>query len=209
VKSAVIPFSSEWWELWTTPEPNTGCLLWLGSVCREGRGRVWKDGKGGVLIHRVAYEEAVGGFDQRMKVCHRCDTPSCVNPDHMFLATQKANIRDMFRKGRGNPRGIKPLRVDVLRAVAAPPLALVNSNASVIIVEEVHLTRTTPIVAGWRHVTGVPARRPTQAMTLYECPDNRTPKPSSAVAPGYESGATVAPCCGFRAPQERDGGVSR
>jgi hypothetical protein len=73
----------------------------------------------------------------------------------------------------------------------------------------IHLTRTTPIVAGWRHVTGVPARRPTQALTLYERPQNRSAQPSNGSESGYSAGATLAPCCGFRAPQERDGGVSR
>jgi hypothetical protein len=104
---------------------------------------------------------------------------------------------------------ISTARTRKVATVAPLQLASEDSHTSVVMVPIIHLIRTTPIVAGWRHVTGVPARRPTQAMTLYECPDNRTPKPSSAVAPGYESGATVAPCCGFRAPQERDGGVSR
>jgi hypothetical protein len=210
VKSAHKRFSPEWWAWMTMPEPNSGCLLWLGCVCKNGYGRIgYGSGGSAVLVHRIAYESAFGPFDRSRHVCHSCDTPSCVNPDHLFIGTQRDNMRDMFEKGRGNPGGLKPRRVRLLTTVAPLELAIVNSNASVRIVEDIHHIRTTPIVAGWRHVTGVPARRPTQAMTLYECPDNRTPKPSSAVAPGYESGATVAPCCGFRAPQERDGEVSR
>ena len=98
-------FSSEWWQERTSPEPNTGCLLWLGSADKDGYCRVAMPGKSPQLVHRVAYEQFVGPIPDGMKVCHRCDTPSCVNADHFFLGTQKANLRDMFRKRRGAPQG--------------------------------------------------------------------------------------------------------
>jgi hypothetical protein len=104
---------------------------------------------------------------------------------------------------------INTARTRTVVTVAPLQLASEDSHTSVVMVPIIHLTRTTPIVAGWRHVTGVPARRPTQALTLYERPQNRSAQPSNGSESGYSAGATLAPCCGFRAPQERDGGVRR
>jgi len=99
-------FSAEWWDHWTMPIPETGCHIWLGCVCKDGYGRLGDVPKGTPqLPHRKAYEQFVGPIPASMKVCHRCDTPSCVNPDHLFLGTQKDNLRDMFAKRRAKPRG--------------------------------------------------------------------------------------------------------
>ncbi len=80
------------------PEPNSGCWIWLGSIGSGGYGRVLKKHK---LAHRVAYEFATGcPIPDGLDVCHHCDTPSCVNPDHLFVGTAADNMRDMHRKGR-------------------------------------------------------------------------------------------------------------
>ena len=51
-------------------------------------------------VHRVAYEEAFGPIAEGLYVLHRCDTPLCVRPDHLFVGTQGDNIHDMWTKGR-------------------------------------------------------------------------------------------------------------
>lgn len=101
-------FTPEWWQEYTMPELNTGCHLWLRTVCKDGYGRVGIPGKSPVLIHRIAYAQFVGPIPDGMKVCHRCDTPSCVNPDHLFVGTQFDNLRDMWSKGRARPHGKVP-----------------------------------------------------------------------------------------------------
>lgn len=99
-------FSAGWWDQWTMPEPNTGCLFWLGVVNNYGYGLVGVVGKKSPqLVHRVAYERFVGPIPDGMKVCHRCDTRSCCEPSHLFIGTQKDNLRDMFAKKRARPRG--------------------------------------------------------------------------------------------------------
>ena len=88
------------------PEPNSGCHLWLGSVNPNGYGKM-KDGPKGVAVHRLAWELHHGRpIPAGMYVCHKCDVPSCVNPDHLFLGTSRDNALDRSSKGRSfRPKG--------------------------------------------------------------------------------------------------------
>lgn len=81
------------------PEPNTGCHIWLGAVDRRGYGKITIGGRT-VAAHRVAYEAANGPIPAGLNLCHRCDLPACINPDHLRPGTQLENIKDMHRKGR-------------------------------------------------------------------------------------------------------------
>lgn len=58
--------------------------------------------------HRIAYMVFKGPIPGGMVVCHRCDTPKCVRPGHLFLGTKADNTRDMFKKGRQGRRFFKP-----------------------------------------------------------------------------------------------------
>ena len=79
-----------------------GCWIWVGNIHPDfGYGRLFFEGKN-LLAHRVSYELHHGTIRGGMFVCHRCDNPPCVNPEHLFLGTQKDNMQDMSRKGRAN-----------------------------------------------------------------------------------------------------------
>lgn len=86
--------------------PSTWCWEWTGYTDRDGygqfslKGKIW-------LVHRLAYtmyhnltEDNIAG----KVVMHKCDNPCCVNPNHLELGTQKENVIDMHKKGRGPNR---------------------------------------------------------------------------------------------------------
>jgi hypothetical protein len=78
---------------------SDGCWLWTGHLCPQGYGQFSIFGRN-VRAHRMAFELYVGYVPSSSLVCHRCDNPTCVRPDHLFLGTHADNIRDMMLKGR-------------------------------------------------------------------------------------------------------------
>jgi|DEB0MinimDraft_6_1074348.scaffolds.fasta_scaffold137259_2 hypothetical protein len=83
------------------PEPNSGCWLWTAAVRKptEGYGAFYYKGRHHPA-HRISYMLYKGGVPGDVHVCHTCDTPECVNPEHLFLGTHTDNMRDKVAKGR-------------------------------------------------------------------------------------------------------------
>lgn len=83
-----------------------GCWEWTSSKRRRGYGNAgsceWAKQYNTGLAHRLAYICYKGEFDYTLFVCHHCDNPSCINPQHLFLGTHKENMKDMLLKGRKN-----------------------------------------------------------------------------------------------------------
>jgi hypothetical protein len=83
---------------------NNGCWLWIGGTRPNGKGvpypRHWSDDFKSVGAHRFSYELINGAIPKGLYVCHKCDMPLCVNPDHLFVGTHHDNMRDMVQKKR-------------------------------------------------------------------------------------------------------------
>ena len=102
------------WQRWNTGRPLTtnglfdrflsfidtsqDCWNWTGTIAgRYGQFTIFKQK---MPAHRAMYELFVGPVAAKLVVCHRCDNPLCVNPEHLFLGTQSDNMLDMVSKGR-------------------------------------------------------------------------------------------------------------
>lgn len=86
-------------------ESNSGCFLWSPSVNTDGYGQLTWNGKNR-RANRLSYESCVGPIPEGLQVLHRCDTPSCIRPDHLFLGNNTENRVDSVIKGRV-PKGEK------------------------------------------------------------------------------------------------------
>lgn len=96
------------------------CWLWVGGSS-GGYGSIFSAGRK-QKVHRYAYKLLVGDVADNICVLHRCDNPSCVNPEHLFLGTQQDNIADMVSKNRqtgavGERNGNTKLTEDQVREV--------------------------------------------------------------------------------------------
>jgi hypothetical protein len=105
-----VPFEERFWRRVDKNGPAIRvelgeCWLWVAEVNTYGYGRVAFNGQG-MFAHRVAWLLTHGTLPD-LFVCHKCDNPRCVRPEHLFLGTARDNVIDMLAKGRcasGNAR---------------------------------------------------------------------------------------------------------
>jgi hypothetical protein len=84
---------------------SSGCWMWTAGRFERGYGAFqWQKGKV-VKAHRAAWTLFKGEIPEGLFVCHKCDEPLCVNPEHLFLGTARDNSQDMIAKGRGKYPG--------------------------------------------------------------------------------------------------------
>lgn len=85
---------------WEKVDKTGDCWLWTACRTSKGYGQ-FGIGRRVYPAHRIAFALAFEKPPDSLVVCHRCDNPPCVRPDHLFLGSQSDNLLDAFAKGRG------------------------------------------------------------------------------------------------------------
>lgn len=155
-----VPFAERFWK---KVQKTDGCWLWLGGTIEFGHGRLadWPTRRS-VGAHRFSWEFHNGPIPEGMFVCHHCDVPRCVRPDHLFLGTNADNMRDMKQKdraARGERNGQVKLVEEQVRAIYQ---RAVNGEQSSVIASA-YGTSTTHVrqitrCERWKHLGLVPVK---------------------------------------------------
>lgn len=132
-----------------------GCWVWIGCTDRDGYGQIGVN-RHQLKAHRFSWELHYSAIPEGLCVCHRCDNPSCVNPEHLFLGTNQDNTRDKVSKGRQPVGSQMPLAKLTEEEVAAIRQLIADGRPQAQIAREHGVT---PAVVchinkgrTWRHV---------------------------------------------------------
>lgn len=138
---------------WAKVKKTEGCWLWTGSKARFGYGKIGTGRRSGktVTAHRVSFEMHCGPIPEGLCVLHRCDTPACVNPLHLFLGTYRDNNIDKVLKGRDkSPAGERHYATKLTDAQVAEIKASKESQTETARRFGVHQSRISQLRSGWR-----------------------------------------------------------
>lgn len=146
------PLSERFWEKVKIAGPND-CWLWMAGTQRNGYGNVVFDNKFRSVAHRAAWLLTYGSLPKNKNILHKCDVRNCVNPRHLWVGTQKDNMRDMVAKGRSSPEKRSHLTVEDVKKIR---LARKKGElpASIAKKYRLNVTHVSQIISGhrWGHV---------------------------------------------------------
>lgn len=140
----------------------SGCWEWLGGRYDDGYGMFRFGGTTG-QAHRYSWELSHGEIPDSALVCHSCDNPSCVNPEHLFLGTPGVNMEDKVQKGR-QAKGVEFSSAKLTDASVLEIRNLVHGGAKRVLVADqfgVSSALISLVCTGktWKHVGGPLSRK--------------------------------------------------
>jgi AraC-like DNA-binding protein len=125
---------------WNHVQKTDTCWLWTGKPNKAGYGRIALDAPNQqttIMAHRYSYELHFDKIPDSLSVCHHCDNPICVRPDHLFAGTMLDNMQDMINKKPHFNRKVFTAELNLI-------LELAKSNLTISdIARQSKLSRTT------------------------------------------------------------------
>ena len=106
---------------WSKVDKTVSCWNWSACTDKDGYGIFWLN-DGNSRAHRVSMMLEGCDIPSGMMVCHTCDNPSCVNPDHLYIGDSQTNVDDMIERGRvasqrGEMNGHSKLTESIVREI--------------------------------------------------------------------------------------------
>lgn len=142
----------ERFEEYVRHDPISDCWIWDGARYGQGYGKFGVAGKT-KRAHRVSYQIYNGTIAETDLVLHRCDTPACVNPKHLFIGTHADNVNDKCSKGR-QTRGITNGAAKLTEAQVRQIRAACGTHEEIAQSFGISRPHVTDLKAGkhWRHI---------------------------------------------------------
>ena len=103
-------------KLMSKVKKTDSCWIWTGSKSDSGYGWITINHRR-YLVHRLSYMLHIGEIPPKALICHTCDNPLCVNPDHLYVGSNMTNTEDKLKRNRLGKMGQKHLTPDTVRAI--------------------------------------------------------------------------------------------
>lgn len=140
------------------PNDITQCWEWLAYKNKKGYGKFSLYHGCMIYATRISYIYYYGDIDSQLNLCHHCDNPGCVNPNHLFLGTQYDNLQDMVNKNRsckGSKNNTNLTESDIIQMLMDIFNNKYHNRSEILLKYNISRTALYNILNGrtWTHIT--------------------------------------------------------